>query len=313
VAARELVVLGTASQAPTRYRNHNGYLLRWDGEGVLFDPGEGTQRQLVLAGVASSAITRICITHFHGDHCLGLPGVLARLELDRRTSPVDVYFPAAGQVYFDRLRLSSYAERRVPVRAHPVASAATVAEPPPFRLVGRPLEHRTDTVGWRVEEPDGVRMLADRLDALGVRGPAVGRVMAEGSVVAGGRRVRLEEVSEARRGQSVAFVMDTRWCDAAIELAAGADLLVCEATFLSSAGEDALADISGHLTAAQAARLAATAGARRLVLTHFSQRHPDERAFLEEARPVFAETTAARDLDVIPLPRRRPAGAPGGR
>jgi ribonuclease Z len=311
VAARELVVLGTASQAPTRYRNHNGYLLRWDGEGVLFDPGEGTQRQLVLAGVASSAVTRICITHFHGDHCLGLPGVLARLELDRRTSPVDVYFPAAGQAYFDRLRLSSYAERRVPVRPHPVPGAATVAEPPPFRLVGRPLEHRTDTVGWRVEEPDGVRMLADRLDALGVRGPAVGRVMAEGSVAVGGRTVRLEEVSEPRRGQSVAFVMDTRWCDAAVELATGADLLVCEATFLSSAGEDELAHVSGHLTAAQAARLAAVAGARHLVLTHFSQRHLDERAFLEEALPVFAETTAARDLDVIPLPRRRPAGAPG--
>jgi ribonuclease Z len=83
MSARELVVLGTASQAPTRTRNHNGYLLRWDDEGILFDPGEGTQRQLTLAGVAASAITRICITHFHGDHCLGLPGVIQRLSLDR--------------------------------------------------------------------------------------------------------------------------------------------------------------------------------------------------------------------------------------
>jgi ribonuclease Z len=306
VAARELVVLGTASQAPTRYRNHNGYLLRWDAEGVLFDPGEGTQRQLVLAGVAASTITRICITHFHGDHCLGLPGVLARMDLDRRGRRVDVYFPAAGRVYFDRLRLAAFAEHRLGVRAHAVRSATVVEEGPPFRLTGRPLDHRTDTVGWRLQEPDGVRMLPERLEARGVRGPMVGELMAAGSIAVGGRPVRLEEVSEPRRGQSVAFVMDTRWCDAALELAAGVDLLVCEATFLSSAGEDELADVSGHLTAAQAARLAAAAGAGRLVLTHFSQRHPDEQAFVDEARPVFAATVAARDLSVVALPRRRP-------
>jgi ribonuclease Z len=76
VSDRQLVVLGTASQAPTRSRNHNGHLLLWDGEGLLFDPGEGTQRQMLFAGVTASRITRICITHFHGDHCLGLPGVL---------------------------------------------------------------------------------------------------------------------------------------------------------------------------------------------------------------------------------------------
>ncbi len=307
MAARELVVLGTASQAPTRYRNHNGYFLRWDGEGVLFDPGEGTQRQLVLAGVAASSITRICVTHFHGDHCLGLPGVLARMALDHVARPVDVYFPAAGAVYFDRLRLASVAERRVTVRAHPVRNGGVVAGAPPFRLVGAPLDHRTTAIGWRLEEPDGVRVLPDRLEALGVRGPAVGELLASGSVTVGGRAVRVGEVSEPRRGQTVAFVMDTRWCDGALSLADAADLLVCEATFLSSAGEDGLADVSGHLTAAQAARLARQAGARRLVLTHFSQRHPDEQAFVDEARPIFAATTAARDLAVVPLPRRRPA------
>src|SRR5262249_27893983 len=100
MSPRELVVLGTASQGPTPDRNHNGYLLRWDTEGLLFDPGEGTQRQLLLAGVAPSAITRICVTHFHGDHCLGLPGVLQRLSLDRVPHPVYAHYPASGQEYF---------------------------------------------------------------------------------------------------------------------------------------------------------------------------------------------------------------------
>ena len=98
---RELVVLGTASQAPTRRRNHNGYLLRWDGEGLLFDPGEGTQRQMIFAGVTASQITRICLTHFHGDHCLGLPGVLQRMSLDRVPHVVDACFPAQNREVFD--------------------------------------------------------------------------------------------------------------------------------------------------------------------------------------------------------------------
>jgi ribonuclease BN (tRNA processing enzyme) len=93
---RELVVLGSASQAPTRYRNHNGYLLRWDGDDILFDPGEGTQRQLVLADARVGSIERICITHFHGDHCLGLPGVVQRMSLDGVPHPVELCYPAAS-------------------------------------------------------------------------------------------------------------------------------------------------------------------------------------------------------------------------
>ena len=99
---RELVVLGTASQAPTRSRNHNGYFLRWDDEGLLFDPGEGTQRQMLFAGITASQITRICITHFHGDHCLGLPGVLARMSLDRVPHTVEVSYPAGSREVFGR-------------------------------------------------------------------------------------------------------------------------------------------------------------------------------------------------------------------
>ena len=156
MSARELIVLGTASQAPTRYRNHNGYLLRWDTEGLLFDPGEGTQRQLLLAGVASSTITRICVTHFHGDHCLGLPGVLQRLSLDQVSHPVDVWYPASGQEFYDRLRHCALYNDTVDVRPHPVDEEGVVDPgPEPFTLTAGRLDHRADTFGWRVAEPDG--------------------------------------------------------------------------------------------------------------------------------------------------------------
>jgi ribonuclease Z len=310
--ARELVVLGTASQAPTRHRNHNGYLLRWDAEGVLFDPGEGTQRQMLLAGVASSAITRICVTHFHGDHCLGLPGVLQRLSLDRVAHPVDVWYPAAGQEFYDRLRRCALYNDSVDVRAHPVdlepgrqAESPSVVDPgpEPFRLTAARLDHRTETLGWRVEEPGGRRMLVDRLEAAGVTGPEVGRLQREGSVVTpGGRTVTLEEMSAPRRGQVFAFVMDTRLCDAAFSLADGADLLVCESTFLERDAD--LAAAYGHLTAAQAAGVAKAAGARRLVLSHFSQRYPDAAVYAAEAGEIFPDVVVARDLDRVPVPPR---------
>ncbi len=124
---RELVVLGTASQAPTRQRNHNGYLLRWDGEGLLFDPGEGTQRQMLHAGVAASDITRICLTHFHGDHCLGLPGIVQRLSLDRVEHPVTAYYPASGAEYFARLHHASSFYERAVLREEPVRAAGAIA------------------------------------------------------------------------------------------------------------------------------------------------------------------------------------------
>ncbi len=302
--AREFVVLGTASQAPTRHRNHNGYLLRWDAEGLLFDPGEGTQRQLLLAGVASSAITRICITHFHGDHCLGLPGVLQRLSLDQVSHPIDVWYPASGQEFYDRLRRCALYNDTVEVRPHPVHQDGVVDPgPAPFALTAARLDHRADTFGWRVVEPDGRRMLPDRLEAVGITGPDVGRLQLEGSLLTSdGRVVTLEAMSEHRRGQVFAFVMDTRPCDGAVALAEGADLLVCESTFLECDAD--LATAYGHLTAAQAARLAIEAGARQLVLTHFSQRYPDDAAFAAEAGEIFPEVVVVRDLDRVPVPPR---------
>jgi ribonuclease Z len=303
VSVRELVVLGTASQTPTRYRNHNGYLLRWDGEGILFDPGEGTQRQFTLAGVSPAEVTRICITHFHGDHCLGLPGMILRLALDQGRLPIPVHYPAGGEPYFHRLRAASAGQEHIPVEGRPASGRASVHADERFTLRCAPLEHRVDTLGWRLEEPDGRRMLPDRLAALGIAGPDIGRLQAAGTLDVGGREVRIEEVSEPRPGQIVAVVMDTAWCDAALELADRADLLICEATFLSA--DEHLAREYRHLTARQAGRLAQLAGARRLVLTHFSRRYSDLEPFQAEARESFDDVVLANDLDRIPVPPRR--------
>jgi ribonuclease Z len=298
------VVLGTASQVPTRQRNHNGYLLRWDGLGVLFDPGEGTQRQLTLAGVAASQVSAICITHAHGDHCLGLPGVLQRLSLDGVSGPIPLVYPADASEYVDRLRRACAHDERLAVDAHPVSGSGPVLELARLTIEALPLRHSVPTFGYRLVEPAGLRVLPERLRAHGVAGPDVGHLVREGSLSTPAGVVTLEEVSEPRRGQRFAFVMDTAPCAEAVELARDADLLVCEATFGDA--EAGVAAAYGHLTARDAATIARDAGARRLVLTHFSQRYADVAPLLMQAQQVFPDTVLAEDLGRIAVPPRRP-------
>ncbi|WP_125610358.1 ribonuclease Z [Specibacter cremeus] len=292
---RELVILGTASQVPTRTRNQNGYLLRWDGQGLLFDPGEGTQRQMTYAGVSSTRITRICLTHVHGDHCLGLPGVLSRMVLDGVEHPVHVHYPASGAEVVRAL--VSLAPPGLDLRLHPHAGAGDIA--PGFEV--RPLRHRVETYGYRLVEPDGRTLLPDRLAAAGITGPDAGRMQRQGSL----RGIALAEVSVRRPGQRFALVMDTAPCPGADELADGADLLVAECTFADD--DAALAARFLHLTAGQAGRLAAVGGVRTVVLTHFSSRYADVSALAAQARSRAggASVLTANDLDRIPFPKRR--------
>ena len=303
MSSREFIALGTASQVPTRYRNHNAYFLRWDEHGLLFDPGEGTQRQMLRSGLAASQLNHILITHFHGDHCLGLAGMIQRISLDGVSHPVHVHYPASGQVYFERLRRASIFHDKSDIRPNPIRQAGELFSMEKLTVSTRKLSHGVPSWGFRLKERDSRRMLPKKLSALGIRGPAVGELLREGHIEHEGRTVRVEDVSEPRPGQAFAFVMDTRICDNAFALAEGADLLVCESTYLSS--EETEARERGHMTAAQAARIAKESGARRLVLTHFSQRYRDARAFLDEARRIHDDVVVVSDGDRVPVPKRR--------
>lgn len=296
------MVLGTASQVPTRHRNHNGYLLRWDGEGILFDPGEGTQRQMLRAGVAAHDLNRICVTHFHGDHSLGLAGVIQRINLDKVPHEVTAHYPRSGQRFFDRLRYATAYRETVALTEAPVDADGPLARTAGgCTLEARRLSHPVESFGYRLAEPDGRRMLPDRLAAHGIKGPDVGRIQREGAL--GG--VALEDVSEVRRGQRFGFVMDTRLCEGVYALAEGCDMLVIESTFLDE--DEEIAVEYGHLTAGQAARVARDAGVRHLVLTHFSQRYSDPGEFERQARAAGydGDLTVAHDLLRVPLPKRR--------
>jgi ribonuclease Z len=251
-AARELVVLGTSSQVPTRYRNHNGYLLRLGAEGLLFDPGEGTQRQMVRAGVGAVDVTRALVTHFHGDHCLGLAG-LSQLAGRDGGAPIPVHFPRSGRSFFGRLKDAAILDAPSRLQPEPIAEPGRILDTERLTIDAVRLDHGVETFGYRVW------------------------CAAEGEAPA----------------VTVAFVMDTRVCAGAYALAHDVDLLIIESTYLSSEAREA--KDHGHLTARQAALIGRDAGARRIVLTHFSQRYPSAKPFVAEAREVHGDVVAARD------------------
>ena len=191
------------------------------------------------------------------------------------------------------------------MREEPIEAGGTVAVGAFGVLEARALEHSTDVFGYRLVEPDGRRFIPELLSRFGISGREVGELDRTGAIRVGDRVVEVEQVSEARRGQRFAFVMDTRLCDGVYELADGADLLVIEATFLTE--DEDLAVQYGHLTARQAAQVAAECGVRTLVLTHFSQRYQDAAGrYADEAATVFAgDIVVAEDLMRVPVPARR--------
>ncbi|HEX9961423.1 MAG TPA: ribonuclease Z [Pyrinomonadaceae bacterium] len=302
MSSRVFIALGTASQVPTRERNHNGYFIRWDEEGFLLDPGEGTQRQMIFAGVSASQITKIFITHFHGDHCLGLSGVLQRLSLDRIPHEVEIYYPEYGRKYVENMRNSSVYYNVAKITEKPFSNEGVIFENKNLTIETRRLEHSAESWGYRFQEKDDVTMLPEKLKASGVFGKNTGKLKAEGKIEIDGKIVLLEEVSVFKKGLSAAFVMDTRLCDAVYKLAKDVDFLICESTYLSAETGEAIKN--GHLTATQAAEIARESNASKLVLTHFSQRYNSIEDFVREAKPVHENTIAVSDGEQVEILRR---------
>lgn len=301
MSVRDLIILGSSSQQPTRLRNHGAYLLRWNEEGLLFDPGEGTQRQFIFAGVAPPCVNRIFISHFHGDHCLGFGSMLMRLNLDKITHPLHCYYPASGKVYFDRLRYGTIYHENIQVIEHPVTENGVVHDDGKFRIEAHFLEHGVDNIGWRIKEADVHKFDKQKLDSFAVRGPLVKMLEDQGTITVNGKTISLNDVSWIKKGDIFSIVIDTSPCRAAIVAAKDAKLLVCESTYLEA--EKALAKKHRHLTAKQAATIAKEAGAQHLILTHFSARYLNLEPFLEEARSIFPNTDVADDLKRFPFPK----------
>jgi len=299
-----IVFLGTSAGTPSRDRNLAAVAVVMDGRALLFDCGEGTQQQIIRSPLRFGAIEAIFITHLHGDHLYGLPGLVATLGMHNRTAPLDVYGPRGLAAYFDAVRRTSQFNPAFDVLLHDVGEGE-VRRADGYRVVAAHLEHSVECLGFCVVEDDrpGEFDVA-RARTLGIpEGPLFGRLVHGESVTIDGRTVAPSDVvGPKRKGRRVAYCTDTRPCAAASALARDADVLIHEATYTSDLANEAVERF--HSTAAEAASVARAAAARHLVLTHLSPRYRDPHPLLAEARAIFAETEVASDLATVKVAPR---------
>lgn len=295
----EITILGTAGSVPTKDRNVSATFMSYKTEGLLFDCGEGTQRQMKKAGIPLSKITRIFITHWHGDHVIGLPGLLQSLGLAGHAGSIDVYGPVGTKERIGHTFAAFEFDRRLNLRVHEVKSGV-ILETKDFRIECAPLKHRIECLGYAFIENEKRRMDVKLLKKYGVPfGPLVGKLQEGNVVTVDSRKITPDMVSDVIPGKKVAYVTDTVVCAGAHKLAENADILICESTYHSDLTDQA--HEYAHMTAKEAAQIASQAGAKKLVLTHFSARYKDPTVLEQDARGVFDNTQAAQDLMRIKL------------
>jgi ribonuclease Z len=298
-----LTFLGTGAAIPTLDRNVSALALQREGETLLFDCGEGTQRQMMRYG-AGFTLREVFFTHYHSDHILGLTGLIRTMGLLDRTTPMTLYGPRGAAKVLGGLLAVGIERTRFPVEIVEVRPGDLVSHGE-YDIAVFPTDHRADTVGYALVERDRLgRFDPDRARELGVPEGPLWRRLHHGETVElpDGRRVGPAElVGPTRPGRTVVISGDTRPAPGLVEAATGADLLVHEATF---GDEEAVrARETGHSTASQAARAAGEAGVRRLVLTHISARYTREAPeLLAEAQAIFPDTAIARDGLVVDVP-----------
>jgi len=309
----QITFLGTSSGVPTRSRNVSSVALRLPqrGELWLFDCGEGTQHQVMRSDLKISQLTRIFVTHLHGDHIFGLMGLLATCGLAGNTSRVDIYGPPNLNEYLIACRRYSGTHFSYPVQVHTV-QPGIVYEDDEFTVICDLLTHRVTTFGYRVTEKDrSGRFDIDKAKALKIPPGRVYGQLKRGETVTllDGRTINGKDLcGETEIGRKIAYCTDTVFCDNAVSLAVDADLLIHEATFAHRDADLAFQRL--HSTSTMAAQTALAAGVKQLIMTHFSPRYapgnPIEfKDLLAEARAIFPNTKMAYDFFSYEVPRRR--------
>lgn len=296
-----LTFLGTSASVPSSERNHPAILLEAGSHRILVDCGEGTQRQLLRSGAGFRRLDRILLTHAHFDHVLGLPGLFSTLRLRRSDELMTIHGSASTLDVVVRMLAGLWGERRAPIPLELVPLVeGRILDAADFTIGCFPVRHReTESFGFAFESVVRRHLRPDRLDALGVPDGPIRKELAVGRSVTliDGRMIDAEDVLGPPEGRKkVVIVGDVESADGLVLHVRNADLLVIEATFLER--DACIARDYGHLTAAEAAALAASGAVKQLVLTHISGRYPDEE-ILSEATKTFQNSRVARDFDHI--------------
>jgi len=297
----DLTFLGTGGSVPTTKRNTVSIALRLGPEVLMFDCGEGTQRQLMASSVSFMKITNIFISHHHGDHFLGLPGLIQSMNFYGREAPLNVYGPIGTQEMVKTILRLGIFDRKYEVQGHDLAPGEVVIGDG-YQVAAFKANHTTPALGYAFQENDRPgRFDPDKAKALGVReGPNFSRLVEGYSVQVGSSKVTPDMVmGPSRKGLRLVYSGDTAASSELDQACVDADVLIHEATVASDL--EAKAREFGHSTAKDAALLARDSGVGALYLVHISGRYEDADVLLDEARGIFEKTTIPNDLDVFVL------------
>ncbi|MFH1072136.1 MAG: ribonuclease Z [Nanoarchaeota archaeon] len=298
----ELTFLGTSCMVPTKERNTPGIFLDFKGEGILFDCGEGSQRQMNIAGINRNRVKKVLLSHWHGDHVAGLIGLIQTLGNEDRSATLTIYGPAGTKERLNHLMQAVAFDLRVNITVHELKPKGVERffENKEYALECVSLQHSVPCLGFSFIEKERLRINMQKAKAAGLKeGPLLGKLQAGQAVTVQKKTIRPEDVSYKVAEKKLTIILDTEETDEIIQLAKDADLLIIEATYTSAAEEKA--EQYRHLTAKQAALIAQRANVKRMIMTHFSQRYKIVDEFLEEAQTYFPESSCAYDFMKVNL------------
>ena len=294
--------LGTVSGIPSKERSHPAIVLEYFGENkdtLLFDCGEGTQKQLMLSGISFMDINKVFITHWHADHFAGLIGLIQTMNLEKRKDELKIFGPEAEKFVSDIVDLG-YFGLRFPVTAINVPfegeEIVKIDEAEEYEVYSIPVLHTVPSVAYCFQEKDRWSIDVEKLKKLGLRrGSWLKKLKKYGTVSVKGKDIKLEEVAKVKKGLKVVYTGDTKPCDNVIKIAKGSDLLIHDSTFLEEEEGKAHADVK------QAAQVAKAAEVKQLILTHISRRYTDASVLEKTAKKVFPNTKVAYDFMKLKL------------
>jgi len=298
----ELTFLGTGSTIPTKRRNHPAVLLKYKAENILVDCGEGTQRQFRQASLNPCKVTKILITHWHGDHVLGLPGLLQTLNMNGYNKNLIIYGPKGSKTKFQEMVMPYLPKREMTYNiVVKEVKDEIFFDNDEFEIEAASVDHGCPAVAYAFVVKEKKRLDKDKLDKLKIpNSPLVGELVKGKTVEINGKKVDGKKLMYVEPQRKVSFILDTQKCDGALKIAKNADILICEATY-SKEDQDIAGD-HGHLSSVDAATIAKKAKVNGLVLIHLSQRYEGiPKVILKEAKEVFEDTIIPEDLDEVEL------------
>lgn len=291
----ELTFLGTTCMMPTKERNHYAVYLEREGEGILFDCGEGTQRQMKIAGIKPSKVNKIFISHWHGDHVLGIPGLLQTMGASDYKGKLLIYGPKGTQEKIKNMFNVFIFDNQLEMEIIDITEDGPIFENKEYTVDAYKLDHSVETYGFRLVEKDKLRINTRKVNDLGIPGgPLLGKLQRGEDIEFNGEKYSYKELTNVKEGKILGVISDTRLTNNCHTIAEDADLLISEASYSSQ--HENKAEEYGHLTSEQAGLIANQANVQKLILTHFSQRYKNIDELQNDVKTVFDNSVCAYDF-----------------